>query len=508
MKITTRINTTILLMGITLIVMAPAGRAQKAGAKLVTVIDVIVDDTAMAHADSLEFNMCINDVNIVYGRTDAYGFKLTGLKTRLIIPLSDTLNYGHIAFYDGKPNTKILEKPFFQLNWNVLLFRAGDTIVLHLSNHKGGAVFTGKNAAIYNCFYQVGNTVWYGDFYGNSTFETYGKKGDYAGGFNFIMKLRDSLYDEERDTLKKYGANLSPDVYQLANMDAWAHSNLTILDNTFAYFIRDSVEHEAADSVFLQNYSNYKETRFADRKLLTKSYYYSNFLYDILLISRYIKKPSADWERKFVLLDSMVNCSYPRGDMRDKLKLLTYSYFDKRRVPDYGDYLEKAISEGSDNQFKTALIAYRDENTIGGDAFPFEFPDSSGTLYTLNNFKGKLLVIDYWFTGCPGCLSMAQTLKPIVKTFKGNPNIVFATICIDKSRAMWLNSLHNGTYTSIDDLNLFDIGGSSQFMKHYNITSYPTLLFISKEGKLVSSGTLDPRINEPAFIDFIHQQLN
>lgn len=77
--------------------------ARKKNHNLFTVVDVIVEAPIMINNDSLEFNMSINDINTASKiETDYYTFKITGHKTRLIIPLSTFLNYGRISLMDNR----------------------------------------------------------------------------------------------------------------------------------------------------------------------------------------------------------------------------------------------------------------------------------------------------------------------------------------------------------------------------------------------------------------------
>lgn len=60
-----------------------------------------------------------------------------------------------------------------------------------------------------------------------------------------------------------------------------------------------------------------------------------------------------------------------------------------------------------------------------GDPFPFEtVTDLNGNMITPADLKGKVVVINYWFTGCKPCIMEIPELNEIVKTFE-NQNVVF-----------------------------------------------------------------------------------
>ena len=65
--------------------------------------------------------------------------------------------------------------------------------------------------------------------------------------------------------------------------------------------------------------------------------------------------------------------------------------------------------------------------------------------------------------------------------------VVFLTISADAKKEIWLKSVRSGLYTTAFSLDLLGdnlISGPSIF-KSYNIDNYPTLIVISKSGKLM-----------------------
>ncbi|MFI5140372.1 MAG: TlpA family protein disulfide reductase [Sphingobacteriales bacterium] len=118
------------------------------------------------------------------------------------------------------------------------------------------------------------------------------------------------------------------------------------------------------------------------------------------------------------------------------------------------------------------------------------------------------MVRDFWFTGCHGCVGMAASLKPIVSCYKPNPNGVFISMSIDRNRDLWLKSLEDGKYCCKDEINLMaGMGQESPIYKHYNLQGCPTLIVISKTGRIISVTPPDPRIDVAAFKAFIDKYL-
>lgn len=56
---------------------------------------------------------------------------------------------------------------------------------------------------------------------------------------------------------------------------------------------------------------------------------------------------------------------------------------------------------------------------------PFNFIDQDGNPFTEKNIEGKLCVVEYFFTTCPGiCPRMNTNMQEIVKTFGGTKNFI------------------------------------------------------------------------------------
>jgi len=62
----------------------------------------------------------------------------------------------------------------------------------------------------------------------------------------------------------------------------------------------------------------------------------------------------------------------------------------------------------------------------------FEFTDQNGKTITNNTYKGKVYVIEFFFTTCPTiCPIMNKKMVTIQNEFFGNPNFGIASISID-----------------------------------------------------------------------------
>jgi cytochrome oxidase Cu insertion factor (SCO1/SenC/PrrC family) len=125
--------------------------------------------------------------------------------------------------------------------------------------------------------------------------------------------------------------------------------------------------------------------------------------------------------------------------------------------------------------------------SIGAAAFPFELPDATGRMVRLRDFQGKIVVVDFWYTGCGSCIEFYQEhLSKVEQKYAGDSTVVFLTICVDKDRKFWLRSIASGQYTSPHIVNLYTAGQGSaaEVIKYYGVHSFPQPMLIGKDQRM------------------------
>jgi cytochrome oxidase Cu insertion factor (SCO1/SenC/PrrC family) len=153
------------------------------------------------------------------------------------------------------------------------------------------------------------------------------------------------------------------------------------------------------------------------------------------------------------------------------------------------------------------LIELSSALKVGSPAYPFTLPDSTGKMVSLKDFTGKLVIVDCWFTGCAACAELAKVIDDqVLPKYIDNKNVVFVSVCVDKTVEKWKTSLKSGEYTNAKSINLFTEGLALNhpFIKNYQFHGFPQLLLIDKKGNIFTPAL--PR--EPAeMIEVIEQAL-
>ena len=162
------------------------------------------------------------------------------------------------------------------------------------------------------------------------------------------------------------------------------------------------------------------------------------------------------------------------------------------------------IEEGS---YRTLLSTLQDcdlvhyvkedmrKSTFKERSFQFRLINEKGYYVSNKDLSGKVVLIDFWFTGCGGCLTLHKKIQPVKEYFKNNPNIEFVSINVDPKEESWKRSIASGNYTDEEDTKLWTGGGETThpMVRHYNIASYPTMVLVNANDELVMLNPPNPR---------------
>lgn len=156
------------------------------------------------------------------------------------------------------------------------------------------------------------------------------------------------------------------------------------------------------------------------------------------------------------------------------------------------------FNQNSDNQKRKDELGttYAKATTIakGQPAPDFSYPDLEGTSFSLETFKGRYVYIDVWATWCAPCLKELPHLEELQETYKGNRNIAFTSISIDKNKDAWRKMV---TEKKMKGFQLIaDNAWGSSICSDYMIRGIPRFILIDREGKILDQHAPRPSSDE------------
>ncbi|WP_296316674.1 TlpA family protein disulfide reductase [Winogradskyella sp. UBA3174] len=114
-----------------------------------------------------------------------------------------------------------------------------------------------------------------------------------------------------------------------------------------------------------------------------------------------------------------------------------------------------------------------------------------GESKTFSDYKGKVLLVDFWFQGCQPCLEEMKYFPELLKKYDSELAIMSISIDPEKRTKFLLENkpkpwdfleADNENWTFYND-NMSDYS----YVKQLGITSYPTYLLFDKEGNFINT---------------------
>jgi len=115
-------------------------------------------------------------------------------------------------------------------------------------------------------------------------------------------------------------------------------------------------------------------------------------------------------------------------------------------------------------------------NLVGTDAKPFDLEDLDGNKYSMEELKGKVVVINFWFIGCPPCRKEIPELNELVEDHE-EENVVFLGVATDRHKQLT-------SFLSKTEFNYNIVANGRAFAAAYNVSAYPTHIVIGKDAKV------------------------
>lgn len=179
------------------------------------------------------------------------------------------------------------------------------------------------------------------------------------------------------------------------------------------------------------------------------------------------------------------------------------NYFIHHYTAMPNDQAKMQLDEAKDyivNSVHKDLITKLKQSDEGESIPSFILYDMFGKEVDTRSFLGKILFIDFFYTGCSNCAGyFKKTVSKAEEYFKDNQDVVFVAISIDGNKDKWINSVKSGKYTSLNAVNLYTggLGAQHPIIVYFNVFGYPKPLLIDKSGKIITTdfyqlGRTDP----------------
>lgn len=224
-----------------------------------------------------------------------------------------------------------------------------------------------------------------------------------------------------------------------------------------------------------------------DYKVMDESFFHQSYIYRQLIFSQMEanNQPQASLENLYDLGQQF--SKYP--GIKDWY--LTKTLFDglyRNNLKNVSPLYQQFLKECKNPDYIATLTALYDKTeklNSGKQAPLFTLTDNNGKSVSLTDFKGKVVILDFWGVYCPPCRLDILNYSQKVHQKYADKNVVFINICIDEKAEKWKKAIQQLNLTGI---NLIAEGHRNNVVvKAYNVTGIPHYVVIDAAGNLISN---------------------
>lgn len=170
--------------------------------------------------------------------------------------------------------------------------------------------------------------------------------------------------------------------------------------------------------------------------------------------------------------------------LRDRV--LTSLLMNRFQEAPHKETLEDALIN-IDDPYCQGLLEPLKHHLSGNEVFDFVLPDANGKYYSLKDFRGKVVFMDFWYAACIPCRQyMTEVVSPVKQQYKDNPDVVFLTVSTDRLDT-FRKMIERDNFLPKDGIHLYtdNLQFGHPIIEYYQIGAYPFPMLIGRDGRLM-----------------------
>jgi len=167
-------------------------------------------------------------------------------------------------------------------------------------------------------------------------------------------------------------------------------------------------------------------------------------------------------------------------------------YLELQELDSLTNSLSPELANYQYTQNLTKRIAVLKTLQPGMAAPDFTQNDKDGNPIKLSDFKGKVVLVDFWASWCGPCRRANPTVVAMYKKYNNKGFTVFG-VSMDNNREKWLAAIEADglTWSQVSTLE----GWANPVGKLYGVNSIPHAVLINRDGTIIKRGVNAEELN-------------
>lgn len=414
--------------------------------------------------------------------------------------------YGYISITKIKPHPKwrtdnngLVSNVFWE-NGDDILINIPDNI--KINDYRTNTTFNGKGSGKYNALYEIqeAQQKYYEDAHNTSLAETSYFLNPLTDTINVSSEKAERLLS----VLNRNKCNLSSLAYDVLKTDiifldpSQASEMIEVYYDSHIKIAPDSIQ-ELYKKRIHKLFLRYLKLDVSDEGMAS-SYAFQKLHSNIFYILSQLEDRSSN------IAIALKNISVvDDGVKKESIILSTLNKLGVKENKGEIDILKKSIRTP-----RYQLMLKKQLEFVGKNILEYSFIDTLGNKVELSEYRGKLLLIDFWYSGCSGCAKLYQTvLSKIEEEYKDNPKFAVISISCDTKMEKWLSSIKKNQYTNEDCINLSTgaIGMTHPFVSDMGIFKYPYVMLVDHNGNVIMTDVVELRSSVETMKEIIERHI-
>ena len=298
------------------------------------------------------------------------------------------------------------------------------------------------------------------------------------------------IFPGHQDSIKwmnftdKYSSILSKRCFDVLKADFLFRSNWSRGAGILSNNVKNTEKRKVLANIYDNLLGLYTKSNL-DKNALTISRNYARNYVNDLIAQDLLRNGKKDPTKVYNII-----AQQPYQVLRDRL-LATFFFankYDDNTPIQYYTVMNKI----KDAKSKAALLEIAPRFS-GNKLDEYTFFDEDKNKVSINDYNGKIILVDLWFNGCSGCASFyTNTLSKIESEFKGRKDFVVISINFDKKAELWKKGIESGDYTSKEDaVNLWagEVSMNHKLVYDFALPGMPFVFLINKSGGIEAFNT-------------------